>query len=110
MNSPAAEPQGNTDPSPQPSPLRQGRGGIAGRPLAIRGSGAGRSPRWQCQDAPVGKTSVDSRLRSRRRQSALSALFEKSAPTDVGGYDCSDAWIRPEAGAACLAGNERRER
>jgi len=28
-------------------------------------------------------------------QLRLAALFERSAPTDVGGYDCSDAWNRP---------------
>jgi len=72
-------------------------------------------PGWivktRSEPSPVARISrADSRSRSRRRQSALSALFEKSAPTDVGGYDCSDSWIRPGAGAACLAGNERRER
>jgi len=55
--------------------------------------GNGARGKW----AGVGKTRADSRSRSRRRQSALSALFEKSAPTDVGGYDCSDSWIRPGA-------------
>ena len=43
MNS-AAEPKVNTDPSPQPSPLRKGRGGIVGRALANRGCGAGSPP------------------------------------------------------------------
>jgi arylsulfatase A-like enzyme len=34
---------GRTDPSPQPSPLPKGRGGIVGSPLAERGSGRGES-------------------------------------------------------------------
>ena len=49
----ALSPRPNTDPSPQPSPLRKGRGGTVGSSLANRGSGAGRRPRGQCANAPV---------------------------------------------------------
>jgi hypothetical protein len=46
-----------TDPSPQPSPLRKGRGGIVGRSVVDASSGAGRRLRAQCAGTSAAENS-----------------------------------------------------